>query len=272
MDQIEIAGVPAPGTPMPEPIARIALGPLTPVWQNQLGGLTFFEQPVEDSAPGRYLKWVPNGTPELDLRAEAERLSWAAARGAHVPVVLEQGGDATGDWLVTAALQGDSAVSARWITTPEIAAFEIGIGLRDLHDRLDPRDCPFDWSIDRRLSQARARLDRGLGQAEWAPEHSGLSVAEAWELLADPPPIDRLVVCHGDACAPNTLIGDDGRFTAHVDLGALGVADRWADLAVAAWSTVWNYGEGYENFVYEGYGIAPDPARIAYYRLLWDLS
>jgi kanamycin kinase len=25
------------------------------------------------------------------------------------------------------------------------------------------------------------------------------------------PLIDRLVVCHGDACAPNTLINDDGR-------------------------------------------------------------
>ena len=48
------------------------------------------------------------------------------------------------------------------------------------------------------------------------------------------PRIDRLVVCHGDACAPNTLLHDDGRFAAHVDLGSLGVADRWADIAVAA--------------------------------------
>jgi kanamycin kinase len=59
---------------------------------------------------------------------------------------------------------------------------------------------------------------------------------------------------------------------AHVDLGSLGVADRWADLAVAAWSTEWNYGAGYERIVYDAYGLAPDPGRIAYYRLLWDLS
>jgi len=80
------------------------------------------------------------------------------------------------------------------------------------------------------------------------------------------------VVCHGDACAPNTLIGDDGRFVAHVDLGHLGVADRWADLAVAAWSTEWNFGPGYDAIVYEAYGTSPDAARIAYYRLLWDLA
>ena len=61
------------------------------------------------------------------------------------------------------------------------------------------------------------------------------------ELHCRGPPIDRLVVCHGDACAPNTLIDDDGRCCGHVDLDALGVADRWADLAVATMSLEWNY-------------------------------
>ncbi len=87
--------------------------------------------------------------------------------------------------------------------------------------------------------------------------------------LGEPPSIDHPVVCHGDACAPNTLLLDDGTFAAHVDLGALGVADRWADLAVAAWSTEWNYGPGYDGIVYSAYGVAPDAERIAYYRRLW---
>ena len=80
------------------------------------------------------------------------------------------------------------------------------------------------------------------------------------------------MVCHGDACAPNTLLDGDGNFAGHVDLGDIGVADRWADLAVAAWSTEWNYGPGYERLVYEAYGIQPDAERIAYYRMLWDLT
>jgi kanamycin kinase len=65
-------------------------------------------------------------------------------------------------------------------------------------------------------------------------------------MLADIPPADGLVVCHGDSCAPNTLLTGDGRWSGHVDLGALSVADRWADLAVATWSTTWNYGPGWE--------------------------
>lgn len=72
--------------------------------------------------------------------------------------------------------------------------------------------------------------------------------------------------------APNTIVGADGRWSGHVDLGALGVADRWADLAVATWSTSWNYGPGFEDVLLEAYGIDPDPLRTAYHRLLWDLT
>jgi kanamycin kinase len=91
-------------------------------------------------------------------------------------------------------------------------------------------------------------------------------------MIAEPPPIDRLVVCHGDACAPNTLLGDDGDCAGHVDLGMLGTGDRWADLAVATWSTHWNYGPGWEQRLLEAYGVSPDEARTRYYRLLWDLG
>ena len=58
-----------------------------------------------------------------------------------------------------------------------------------------------------------------LDPRRWQPDHSQLSVDEALALIADAPPVDHLVVCHGDACAPNTLIGDDGACVGHVDLG-----------------------------------------------------
>lgn len=79
-------------------------------------------------------------------------------------------------------------------------------------------------------------------------------------------------VCHGDACAPNTLLDAEGRPLAHVDLGALGVADRWADIAVAAMSTTWNYGPGWEHALIDAYGIAADEPRMAYYRDLWNAT
>jgi kanamycin kinase len=90
--------------------------------------------------------------------------------------------------------------------------------------------------------------------------------------LAPPPPIDRLVVCHGDTCAPNTLIDDDGRFSANVDFGRLGAADRWADLAVATMSIGWNCGNVDEQLLWDAYGIEPDKDRIEYYRALWNAT
>ncbi|MFQ1004018.1 hypothetical protein [Modestobacter sp. SSW1-42] len=65
-------------------------------------------------------------------------------------------------------------------------------------------------------------------------------------------------------------MAEDGAWAGHVDLGSLALADRWADLAVATWSTRWNYGPGWEQPLLDAYGIADDPARTAYHRLLWD--
>jgi len=223
---------------VPASVARLARGAvLEPVWENEAGGLTF-------RTGERYLKWAPT-----DLAPEAERLRWAAA-WTPVPEVLEHGSDDEGSWLVTRAIPGRSAVDPRWLVEPAVAARAIGVGLRALHDALPVHECPFDWGVASRVRRA------------------GSSGA----LVDDAPPVDALVVCHGDACAPNTLLADDGTWVAHVDLGALGTADRWADLAIAAWSTEWNYGPGFVPLVYDAYGVEPDAERIAFYRRLWDAT
>jgi kanamycin kinase len=263
------AEIPVGSVTVPDVVAMLAGGDLvTPVWRNELGGLTFR---LVGNNGTRYAKWVAAGTAEIDLAAEATRLAWAQ-RWVKVPRVLEHGADVNGAWLVTAAMPGRSAVDPRWVADPATAATAIGRGLRLLHDALPVARCPFEWSIERRLARADERIVDGEGLTDRFPEHRHLDLASARMRLSDPPPVDRLVVCHGDACAPNTLLYDDGTFAAHVDLGSLGVADRWADFAVAAWSTEWNFGPGYDGLVYAGYGISPDPERIAYYRLLWDMA
>jgi kanamycin kinase len=55
-------------------------------------------------------------------------------------------------------------------------------------------------------------------------------------------------------------------------VGDLGVGDRWADLAVAAVSLGWNYGEGFAPLLLQEYGIEPDERRAQYYRELWRLE
>lgn len=143
-----------------------------------------------------------------------------------------------------------------------------------MHDSMPVSACPFSWTARLRVDRVVAAANAGRMRSpdDWQPEHARLSPDEALRLVCDIPPDDQIVVCHGDACAPNTLLADDGRWSGHVDLGALGLGDRWADLAIASWSTEWNYGPGWEQLLLDAYGVAADPDRMRYYRLLRDLD
>jgi kanamycin kinase len=230
---------------IPEVVAQLAAGePVRPVWDNEVGGRTFEVGTGDDR---RFVKWSPH-TSGIDLTKEVTRLRWAGAF-TPVPRVLDHGADDTAAWIVSAALPGESAVSDRWKADPTTAVTQIGRALRALHDALPVDTCPFSWSVDDRVVDAE-------------PE----------DVPSVRPPIDRLVVCHGDACSPNTLIDDDGHWSGHVDLGDLGVADRWADLAVATMASGWNFGPGWEDTLLEAYGIEPDPERTRFYRRLWHAT
>lgn len=241
-----LAGKPPADVEVPDAVRRVAGDvALDPIWQNELGGLTFA---AGTEAERVFIKWARHDT-GLDLEAEAQRLRWAHPF-TPVPTVVEFHAYDVESVLVTAAMPGESAVSDRWKRDPETAVRAIGTQLRRAHDALPVDRCPYRWTVESRLAAKSADALR----------------------LPPAPAVDRLVVCHGDACAPNTLVGDDGQPVGIVDLGTLGVGDRWGDLAVATWSTEWNYGPGWEAALLDAYGIEPDPERTEYYRLLWDAT
>jgi kanamycin kinase len=221
------------------------------VWENEEGGLTFR---IGEGPSGVHAKWGPPQHRDL-FRREADALGWAAS-WIRVPRVVDIDVDDAdgGVLLVTSTIPARSAVDPLWIARPERAVRACGEGLRAFHDALPVADCPFSWGVAERVAEAAVR---------------GVTVPDG---LRVPPPVDRAVVCHGDPCVPNTLLDDDGAPIAFVDLGALGVADRWADLAVGSMSIEWNYGPGLEHLYFEGYGVDPDPERIEYYRGLWNAS
>jgi len=190
-----------------------------------------------------------------------------------------------------AAAAGAAPVRPVWVNELGGATFEIGTGHRRRFVKWAPAGSGIDLAAEAaRMSWAAeftpvpTLLAHGADETgSWlvtsalpgemaVSDHQHLSIEAALEVLAAPPPVDELVVCHGDSCAPNTLITDDGCWSGHVDLGDLGIADRWADLAVATWSTTWNYGPGWQTPLLNAYGIAPDADRTRYYRLLWDLG
>jgi kanamycin kinase len=207
------------------------------VWRNDLNGLTF-------RIGQRFLKWNPRST-GIDLDRERLRLVWIAARHP-APVVVDHGTEGDAQWLLSEALPGNSAVGDEWRARRSEAIRAIATGLRAIH-AIPIDDFPAAWTAQ-----------------SW--------VGRQPTAIGTRPPITAPVIVHGDACAPNTLISDDGSWTGNVDFGDLSVGDRWADLAIASMSLDWNFGEGHQLEFFDAYGVTPDKDRIRYYRALWDLE
>ena len=102
---------------------------------------------------------------------------------------------------------------------------------------------------------------------------------ELLEWLYDNRPKEDFVLSHGDFCLPNIFINDD-KFSGFVDIGRMGVADRYQDIALCYRSLKHNFSGKFGGKIYDGYdenmffdalGIEPDFEKIRYYILLDEL-
>jgi kanamycin kinase len=217
----------------------------------------------------RYLK-VYQLSLGRELEAERERLDWASRR-LPVPRVLAYGEESEREWLLTAGLPGVTGLDPTLRDDPARLVPLLGESLRQLHT-VPVDDCPFDNRLGPAVALAERRVTAGrVDASEFNADHQYLTSETALARLhALQPATEDLVVCHGDYCVPNVLL-EGGRLGGYVDLGHLGVADRWSDLAVATWSVTWNMGPGWEDLFLAAYGVRRDPQKQAFYRLLYDL-
>ncbi|HRA06679.1 MAG TPA: phosphotransferase [Propionicimonas sp.] len=236
---------------VPAVITELAAGrAIRPIWRNEIGGVTF-----QLDGGAEYVKYGP---PHPEFRPDDEwaRLTWVG-QFVNAPKPIDHGADASGNhWLRTAGLAGTSAVLDGWRSRAEQVVPELGRALRHFHDVVPVAECPWVWSVEDRLADRRGGL---------STEHG----AESSALTQCIPPLDA-VVCHGDACNPNFLLDPAGQCVGYVDLGQLGTADRWADLAPALMSLTWNFGDGWRAAFLAGYGIALDAEKLDFYTRLWN--
>ncbi|HEV2505653.1 MAG TPA: APH(3') family aminoglycoside O-phosphotransferase [Mesorhizobium sp.] len=203
-----------------------------------------------------------------EVPAEAERLRWLAAQGISCPEVQAFEVHADRNWLLMSAMPGKDLESAGPLPA-EKTIIVMANALRTLH-ALDVRSCPFDHSLDRRLADARARMDAGLvDEEDFDGERLGRSAQDVFaDLIALRPASEDFVVTHGDACLPNFMV-DGSRFCGFIDCGRLGVADRCQDLALACRSIGDDFGEEWIAPFLALYGSPDaDMAKLAYYQLL----
>ncbi|MDE5803640.1 MAG: aminoglycoside 3'-phosphotransferase [Lachnospiraceae bacterium] len=150
---------------------------------------------------------------------------------------------------------------------------------------VDIADCPCDNSLSVKLAMARYNVENGLVdldnvEPETFGENGFASPAELLRWLEDNRPEEDLVFSHGDFCLPN-LFADGDRVTGFIDLGKMGVADRWQDIALCYRSLKHNfegkynggkvYGGYYPEMLFERLGVKPDWEKLKYYILLDEL-
>jgi kanamycin kinase len=233
------------------------------------------EAPTYLLEKGEQRRFVKVGPAGRSIPDEAQKLRWAGS-WLPVPEVVEYGSDGDSDWLMTLELPGVDAAAHPWVTQdPRRLVTALAEALRAFHQAVPVAECPFDFTVPTALAHAKARVAAGLVDParDFHSEHSGLTAEAALRRLIDTAPeADVEVVCHGDYCLPNVLLGDSGRVSGYLDLGRVAVADPWWDLAAGSWSCEWNLGPGFGELFLGAYGVAIDEQRLAWYRLLYDLS
>jgi kanamycin kinase len=226
---------------------------------------------ASQSGTARYLKAAFVGA-YPSLAAEIARAVWLRECGVSVPEVIDHGAADGVEWMLTAALPGVAATAPEHLARPEVTVPLLADGLRRFH-AIDLTACPFDYRMAVALDHVARRVAaEEVSADDFHDVHRGLdpsaAIARLDELNIDE---SELVVCHGDFTPPNVLL-DAGRVAGYLDLGEVGVSDRWRDLAIATWSVTWNFGPGYEDLFLESYGVEWDVHRRDLYRLLYDLE
>ncbi|MEV5597410.1 APH(3'') family aminoglycoside O-phosphotransferase [Streptomyces sp. NPDC052496] len=241
------------------------------------------EASVFRSADGkRYAKCVPAGR-TASLEAERDRVDWLGRQEVPCPRVLDWRVTADGAAMVTTAVEG---VPADRVPASALrAAWEpIADAVRRLHGLPAPQ-CPYTRDLGRLFAVARDVVARGAVNPEFLPvEQQGTPPGELLARLT-PQLGHRLaqeaattVVCHGDLCLPNIVL-DPGTLTVagFIDLGRLGRADPYADLALlfATAREVWDddaRAAAAEDAFAARYGIALDRERERFYLHLDPLT
>jgi streptomycin 3"-kinase len=143
-----------------------------------------------------------------------------------------------GACLITRAVLG---VPASELDAPALqrAWPSIVVAVRALHDLATDR-CPFDRTLSQMMPLARASVAEDRVVVGFLPEAlQRTPPTQILDQIETELPVrlaqerTQLVVCHGDLCLPNILVDPaTGQVTALIDLGRVGTADPYGDIAL----------------------------------------
>lgn len=230
-----------------------------------------------------YAKLAPT-TRSAELAGERDRLTWLDGQGISCPKVIDWQEAEEGACLVMSAIPG---IAAAELSAPELlkAWPSIARQLSILHELAADR-CPFDRGLSLMFERAVDVVARNAVNPDFLPDEDKdahgsellTRIASEVSVRRDQEDADK-VVCHGDPCMPNFMVDPQTvQCTGVIDLGRLGTADRYADLALIlanageTWTTP-DQSEQARAILFDTLGIvAPDQERLAFYLRLDPLT
>lgn len=177
------------------------------------------------------------------LQAEYLRTEWLASQGVGSAQVLEWIKSDTEGCLVTSCVPG---IPAGELSPDDLlrAWPSIAEKVFQLH-RLSTESCPFERRLSSVMQTAADVVGRQAVNREFLQEADqdipfdqlldSLQSQLSLRLMQER---SDLVVCHGDACMPNIMVDPVTlQCKGFIDLGRLGIADRYQDLALLIGNT-----------------------------------
>jgi len=203
-----------------------------------------------------------------------EMMHWLADR-LPLPQVIEYAVENGLSYLLMTRIPGEMCCSPYYMEHSDEMVGLMAEGLKRLW-AIDIADCPRERTLQGDLNAALQRIRNGRLNPDELSE-CGFETAEDMALWLESHPMEYdPVLSHGDYCLPNLLL-QDGQISGYIDIGGIGIADRYSDI-VDCWNSLKNNfggvfgGPVYPDFdpdiLFEKLGITIDPEKFRYCRLI----
>ncbi len=187
------------------------------------------------------------------------------------------------DYLLMSKIEGKMSCDKEYMRNPKKLMDILAESMKMLWS-VDISDCPVNMNLDAKLKMAEYNVKNNLVDVEnTQPGTFGANGFEnpekLLEWLKNNRPDEDVVLSHGDFCLPNILI-ENGTLSGFIDIGRMGISDRWNDIAICYRSLNDNYigkysTEKYDNFnadyLFEALGIEKNEEKLRYYILMDEL-
>ena len=185
-------------------------------------------------------------------------------------------------YLLMEKMEGVMACSESLLEQPEVLTRALADGMRLLW-QTDTAGCPRKRTLPQLLEEARYNIDNGRVDLdnvdpETFGENGFRDPDDLLNWLVNHPIPSEPVLSHGDYCLPNIFV-KNGHFRGFIDVGDLGIGEKWRDIALCYRSLRDNWGGAYGGRVYDfdpellfdALQIEPDWEKIRYHLLLDEL-